>query len=53
VALTDAGHGTLEAAIRAVDEAERRFLSPLSAEAAATLRDMLRTTAFSAGVTGG
>jgi len=53
VALTDAGRTTLEGATRAVDEAERRFLGPLSEEAAATFRESLRLIVFAAGLTAG
>src|SRR5215469_14812968 len=51
VALTEAGRTTLEGATRAVDEAERRFLGPLSDDEAAALRETLRTAAFAPGVT--
>jgi DNA-binding MarR family transcriptional regulator len=50
VALTEAGRTTLEGATRAVDEAERRFLGPLSDDQAAALREALRTAAFAPGV---
>jgi DNA-binding MarR family transcriptional regulator len=42
VALTDKGTKTLRAGERAVEEAERRFLAPLPAEAAHSLRAALR-----------
>jgi DNA-binding MarR family transcriptional regulator len=48
VVLTDAGRTTLEGATRAVEEAERRFLGPLSDDEAATFREALRATAFTA-----
>jgi DNA-binding MarR family transcriptional regulator len=51
VALTEAGRATVQGATRAADEAERRFLAPLSADEAATFRAMLRATAFPAAVT--
>jgi DNA-binding MarR family transcriptional regulator len=51
VALTEAGRTTLDWAIRAVDEAERRFLGPLSDDEAAAFRETLRTAAFAPGVT--
>lgn len=53
VALTEAGRTALEGATRAVDEAERRFLGPLSDDAAAAFRDSLRTAALAPGVTAG
>jgi DNA-binding MarR family transcriptional regulator len=43
VELTSAGRDTLKRAARAGDEAEARFLAPLSARAAGQLRDALRT----------
>jgi DNA-binding MarR family transcriptional regulator len=46
VALTEAGRGTAEAATRAVAEAERRFLAPLSDDEAAAFRAALRSTAL-------
>ncbi len=48
VVLTDAGRTTLEGATRAVEEAERRFLGPLSGDEAAAFREALRATAFTA-----
>lgn len=53
VALTEAGRTTLEGATRAVDEAERRFLGPLSDDEAAAFRAALRTAALAAGLTAG
>jgi DNA-binding MarR family transcriptional regulator len=46
VALTDAGRTTLQEASRAVAEAERRFLAPLSSEQAVMFRKALEATAF-------
>jgi DNA-binding MarR family transcriptional regulator len=46
VALTGAGHTTMAGAIAASDDAERRFLSKLSADEAASLRSALRVIAF-------
>jgi DNA-binding MarR family transcriptional regulator len=46
VALTEAGRTTVQDATRAVAEAERRFLGPLSDEEGAALREALRATAF-------
>ncbi len=43
VELTPAGHETLRGATRAGEEAERRFLAPLTAPAARQLRDALHT----------
>ena len=51
VALTEAGRTTLEGATRAVDEAERRFLGPLSDDEAAAFRAALRTAALAPGLT--
>ena len=48
VVLTDAGRTTLGGATRAVDEAERRFLGPLSDDEAARFRETLRVAAFAA-----
>jgi DNA-binding MarR family transcriptional regulator len=53
VALTEAGRTTLEEATRAVDEAERRFLGPLSGDEAAAFREALRTAALAPGLTAG
>ena len=53
VALTEAGRTTLEGATRAVDEAERRFLGPLSDDEAAAFRAALRTAALAHGLTAG
>ena len=53
VALTEAGRTTLEGATRAVDEAERRFLGPLSDDEAAAFRAALRAAALAAGLTAG
>jgi DNA-binding MarR family transcriptional regulator len=53
VALTEAGRTTLEEATRAVDEAERRFLGPLSDDEAAAFREALRTAALAPGLTAG
>jgi DNA-binding MarR family transcriptional regulator len=46
VALTEAGRTTVQDATRAVAEAERRFLGPLSDDEGAALREALRATAF-------
>ena len=46
VALTEAGRTTVQGATRAVAEAERRFLGPLSDDEGAALRAALRATAF-------
>ena len=46
VALTPAGHGTLTRAGKASDEAERRFLAPLTGDEAAQVREALRRVAF-------
>jgi len=46
VALTEAGRTTVQGATRAVAEAERRFLGPLSDDEGAALREALRATAF-------
>jgi DNA-binding MarR family transcriptional regulator len=46
VALTGAGTSTMTGAIAAWDDAERRFLSKLSAAEAASLRAALRVIAF-------
>jgi DNA-binding MarR family transcriptional regulator len=46
VALTPAGHGTLTKAGKASDEAERRFLAPLTGNEAAQVREALRRVAF-------
>ncbi len=46
VALTGAGQTTMAGAIAASDDAERRFLSKLSADEAASLRAALRVIAF-------
>jgi len=46
VTLTGAGHTTMAGAITASDDAERRFLSKLSAHDAASLRAALRVIAF-------
>jgi DNA-binding MarR family transcriptional regulator len=46
VALTPAGRGTLRKAGRASDEAERRFLAPLTGDEAAQVREALRRVAF-------
>jgi DNA-binding MarR family transcriptional regulator len=51
VALTEAGRVTLQGATEAADEAERSFLGALSAEQAATFRELLRATVFPAPVT--
>jgi DNA-binding MarR family transcriptional regulator len=53
VALTDSGRTTLEAATRAVDEAERRFLGALSDDEAAAFRETLRTAALGPGLSAG
>ena len=42
VELTDAGRDTLRRAAKANDDAEREFLTPLSAQAAQQLRDSLQ-----------
>lgn len=52
VVLTPAGRDTLLGATTAVDEAERRFLGPLSDEEAAAFRATLRATVFAAEATG-
>jgi DNA-binding MarR family transcriptional regulator len=52
VGLTPAGRGTLLGATTAVDEAERRFLSPLSDDEAAKFRETLRATVFAPEATG-
>jgi len=46
VALTPAGRGTLRKAGKASDEAERRFLAPLTGDQAAEVREALRRIAF-------
>ena len=46
VALTEAGRTTLRAASRASDEAERRYLGPLSGDGGARLKEALRAVAF-------
>ena len=46
VALTPAGRGTLRKAAKASDEAERRFLAPLTGDQAAEVREALRRIAF-------
>lgn len=46
VALTPAGRGTLRKAGKASDEAERRFLAPLTGDQAAQVREALRRIAF-------
>jgi DNA-binding MarR family transcriptional regulator len=46
VALTETGRTTLRAATRALDQAERRFLGPLSGEQAARLKQALRAVSF-------
>jgi len=46
VALTPAGRGTLRKAGKASDEAERRFLAPLTGDQAAEMRAALRRIAF-------
>lgn len=46
VTLTGAGHTTMAGAIAASDDAERQFLSQLSADEAASLRAALRAIAF-------
>jgi DNA-binding MarR family transcriptional regulator len=51
VALTEAGRATLQEATSAADEAERRFLGPLSDDETARFRETLRATAFPAAVT--
>jgi DNA-binding MarR family transcriptional regulator len=43
VELTETGQDTLRLATKASDEAERRFLAPLSSRAAQDLRDSLQT----------
>ena len=43
VELTEAGQDTLRRATEASDEAERKFLAPLSSQAAQHLRDSLQT----------
>jgi DNA-binding MarR family transcriptional regulator len=48
VALTEAGRATLAAAVRASEDAERRFLLPLSAGQGAALKAALRAVAFPA-----
>jgi DNA-binding MarR family transcriptional regulator len=48
VALTDVGRTTVRGASRASDEAERRFLGPLSDGESAKLRETLRVVAFPA-----
>ncbi len=48
VALTEVGRTTLAGATRAVAEAERRFLGPLSEDEAANFRAALRAAAFPA-----
>ena len=53
VALTEAGHTTLEGATSAVDEAERRFLGLLSDDQAAAFRETLRAAALARGLTAG
>jgi DNA-binding MarR family transcriptional regulator len=46
VALTETGRTTLRTATRALDQAERRFLGPLSGEQAARLKQTLRAVSF-------
>ena len=46
VALTRAGHTTMAGAIAASDDAERQFLSQLSAGEAASLRAALQALVF-------
>lgn len=46
VALTPAGRATLRKASAAGDDAERRFLAPLTADQAGQVRDALRALAF-------
>ena len=46
VALTPAGRGVLRKAGEASDEAERRFLAPLTSDQAAEVREALRRVAF-------
>ena len=48
VALTPAGRSTLRKAGKASDEAERRFLAPLTGDEAAQVREALRRVAFPA-----
>jgi DNA-binding MarR family transcriptional regulator len=52
VGLTPAGRDTLLGATTAVDEAERRFLSPLSDDETAKFRETLRATVFAPEATG-
>jgi DNA-binding MarR family transcriptional regulator len=53
VALTRPGRTTLQGAATAVDEAERRFLGPLSDDEAAKFRQALRAAAFAPEATAG
>jgi DNA-binding PadR family transcriptional regulator len=53
VALTPAGRGTLRKAGKASDEAERRFLAPLTGDEAAQVREALRRVAFPSGTEAG
>ena len=46
VALTEAGRATVRKATRAGDEAEQRFLCPLSGDEASRLKDALAAIAF-------
>jgi DNA-binding MarR family transcriptional regulator len=46
VVLTDAGHATVRQATAATEEAERRFLAPLSGAEGAAFAQALRTVAF-------
>lgn len=48
VALTDVGRTTLRGATSASDEAERRFLGPLSDDETAKFKEMLRAITFAA-----
>jgi DNA-binding MarR family transcriptional regulator len=48
VALTDVGRTTLRGATSASDEAERRFLGPLSDDETAKFKEMLRAITFTA-----
>jgi DNA-binding MarR family transcriptional regulator len=49
VILTDAGHATLRRASAASEEAERRFLAPLSGAEGAAFTEALRAVAFPPG----
>jgi DNA-binding MarR family transcriptional regulator len=53
VELTPAGRDALLGASKAVDEAERRFLGPLSDDEARAFRETLRTAAFAPVLTAG